>query len=172
MDARLTALLGHMLTAGATTPGLPIIDAATWLADDADPMARVSAAFLVVAAGPTHPQHECALGILAEPPPAADTLAAFYAQGLERIGDEWAGGLSEGTAARWDEAIEALAAATSADDVAEAIWQAFFPQAVGIRGHEQERIDELRARRTISVRICGETSITTRFQSVSYCIRI
>jgi hypothetical protein len=151
MDARLTALLGHMLTAGTTTPGLPVIDAATWLADDADPMARVSAAFLVVAAGPAHPEHERALRILAEPPPAADTLAAFYVDGIERIGDEWAGGLSKDTAARWDEAIEALAAATSADGVAEAIWRAFFPQAVGIRGHEQERIDELRARRTISV---------------------
>jgi len=151
MDARLTALLRHMLTAEATTPGLPIIDTETWLADGADPMARVSAAFLVVAAGPAHPEHERALRILAEPPPAAGTLAAFYVDGLERIGDEWAGGLSEGTAARWDEALEALAAATSPDDVAEAIWLAFFPQANGIRGHEEARIAELRARRTISI---------------------
>ncbi len=39
----------------------------------------------------------------------------------------------------------------SSEAVAEAIWRAFFPQAVGIRGHEEERIAELRARRTVEI---------------------
>ena len=129
IDARLTALLGRLLDPEATAPSLPLFHAGRWLADDADPMARVAAAFLVAASGPAHPDHQRATDILADPPAAAADQAAFYRAGLERISSEL-GAVFEaepGVADRWDAAIDALGAAATADEVAEAAWRALLP---------------------------------------------
>jgi len=153
IDARLTALLGRMLDPRSTTPGLPIIHSRRWLAEDAEPMARVAAAFLIVAGGPGLPEHDRAAAILADPPAEAADEAAFYRAGLERVNAELEAIFEKdpGVAARWDAAITALDSATAAEGTAEALWQAFFPQAVGIRGHESNHIAVLRQARTVLV---------------------
>ena len=123
-----------MLLRGEERDGLPIVDARLWLSEDVDPVARVAAAFLVVAAGPGFPDHERAATVLADPPEGTAALAAFYGDALERVERELTEVFSARpeVAARWDEAIAGLDGAETAEDVTEAIWRALFPQAVGI----------------------------------------
>ena len=54
-------------------------------------------------------------------------------------------------AAEWDAAGRGMAAATTADEVAEALWRALFPQAVGIRHHENTHVSALRHNRTVEI---------------------
>lgn len=153
MDGRLTELLRRTLDPDASTPGLPLFEADRWLADEADPAARVACAFLIVAAGSAHPRYERASSILRAPPSAAAEVAAFYRDGLERIERELQTVFRDDpvTAVRWDAALAALDAATSADEVADAIWQALFPQAVGVRHDEEMHISELRQARAVEI---------------------
>jgi hypothetical protein len=154
------SILARMLTPGSGRPGLPIVDLSEWLpdpadlADPADPLAQRAAAFLVRVAGPDHPLYERAAETLeaAAPGPTAD-VADFWADGLERLQSEVdrvsaAGGP---TAARLAAALDLLDASTSPEQIDEALWTAFFPQAVGIRGHEDARIAELRSARTVTI---------------------
>ncbi|MFH0751639.1 MAG: hypothetical protein V2B17_07365, partial [Chloroflexota bacterium] len=154
MDERMTAILGRMFGPADGTPGLPILDPSPWLVVDVDPLARVTAAFLVAAAGTAHPDHDRAVAALAAPAagPAAH-LAAFYRAGLDRMAaelDRVNAGHPE-VAARLGAAAVDLDAATSADETRDAIWGAFFPQAVGIRGDEEMRVRDLRSARTVTV---------------------
>ena len=148
----MTAILGRMLEPGSGTPGLPILDLAPWLLDDAEAIGRVTGAFLVAAAGPGHPGHERAVALLASPGPAG-SLAAFYSAALARIAAE----LGRVTALRPDVAKRLAAApglldvSTSPEETRDAIWRVFFPQAVGLLGNEELRVRELRAARTVTV---------------------
>jgi hypothetical protein len=170
MDARLTALLGRLLDPGASGPSLPIADTGRWLAEDADAVARVAAAFLVVASGPAHPHHERASTILSRPSREVTGLASFYRDGLEHVASELAATFARDprAAAEWELAAAELDAATSADDVAEAAWRAFCPQARGIRGREQQRIAELRDKRTIEITALADDPITDPAREVLF----
>ena len=88
MDARLTTLLSRALAPDSAVPGLPLFHAGRWLADDADAVARVTAAFLIVASGESHPDHARARELLDAPPAAAADMAAFYREALDRIEQE------------------------------------------------------------------------------------
>ena len=174
MDERMTTILSRMFGPDDGTPGLPILDPSPWLAPDTDPYARLTAAFLVAAAGAPHPYHEVARTVLDGPGPgpapgAAPTadLAAFYRTGLDRVAAE----LGRVTAADpviarrlaaaaadlavvaddLDAAADDLHATTRADEAREAIWKVFFPQAVGILGDEAGRVRDLRKARTVTV---------------------
>ena len=154
MDERMTAIASRMFGPDDGTPGLPILDPSPWLAVDVDPLARLTAAFLVAAAGAAHPDHDGAVAVLAAPTagPAAH-LAAFYRTGLDRMAAE----LGRVTAAnpevatRLGAAAADLKAPASADEARDAIWGAFFPQAVGILGDEEGRVRDLRSARTVTV---------------------
>ncbi len=154
MDERVTAILGRMIGPGMGTPDLPVLDPAPWLLADVDPLARVTAAFLVAVAGAVHPNYDAAVAALAAPgaDPAA-RLAGFYRTGVDRIATELdrVTALNPEVAARLGAATADLSASTSADETREAIWAAFFPQAVGIYGNEERRIQALRSARTVSV---------------------
>ncbi len=153
IDPRLTALLSHMFDPASTVPGLPVFHAGRWLAHDADPRARVAAAFLVAASGPGHQEHDRATAILAEPPTEAADEAAFYRDGLQHMASELESAFAGDPmlATRWDEAVAALETATTADAATEAMWLAFFPQGVGIRGYESNHIAAIRHARTVSI---------------------
>ncbi len=153
MDTRSAALLSRLLAPEPDTPSLSVAATSEWLGTDVEPFARVSAAALIVTAGPSHPDHARARAILDDPPADAAELAAFYCKAIRRSIGELARMFDEqpGSTLTWDEAIVELDAAASHDDVAEAIWRTFCPQASGIRGHEATRIEELRTRRTISI---------------------
>jgi hypothetical protein len=170
MDGRLTALLSRVLDPAATAPSLPLFHAPRWLADDAEPVAQVAAAFLLVLAGPEHPDHGRAQALLAEPPAGSETVAAFLREGLPRIERELEAAFATdpGVAERWDAALAALDAATSADDVAEAIWRALFPQAVGVRHHEDAHIAALRQTRTVEIEALARDPIADPAREVLF----
>ena len=125
-------------------------------------MARVAAAFLISCAGPEHPEHERAVALLAEPPDGMEELAAAYREGLRRIERELAQVFAADPAVgeRWDRAVTAIDTAATADDVAEAVWSALFPQAVGVRHHENTQISALRQTRTIEIEELADDPIT------------
>lgn len=170
MDARLTALLSRALDPGSATPSLPIFHAGRWLTDDTEPLARVAAAFLIAAGDTNHPEYERATALLHEPPAQAADEAAFYREALERISAELDHVFStdEGAAGRWDAAIAELATATTADDVAEALWRALFPQAVGIRHHENTHVSALRHARTVEIERPAEAPISDPAREVLF----
>jgi hypothetical protein len=154
MDERMSAILSRMFGRDDGTPGLPIFDPSLWLAVDVDPLARVTAAFLVAAAGAAHPDHDVAVAVLAAPAAGPSALlAALYRSGLDRMAAELdrVTAMHPDVAARLGVAAAALDTSTSADETNDAIWGAFFPQAVGIRGDEEGRIRDLRSARTVTV---------------------
>ncbi len=169
MDARMTAILSRMFSPGAAGSSPSVLDPDPWLAPDADPIARLAAAFLVAASGPAHATYPRAMATLAAPSSgssASDSespealLAAFYRDGLERMSSELARVIADdpSVAARLDQAVSRLSAERgsawddgAADEGREALWTAFFPQAVGLLGHEEERIAALRAARTVTI---------------------
>ena len=51
MDERMTVIASRMFGQDDGTPGLPILDPSPWMVGGADPVARVTAAFLVAVAG-------------------------------------------------------------------------------------------------------------------------
>lgn len=147
----MTAILAQALGGQSDIPGLPFVSLPRWLDEMADPIARITAAFLVRAAGPDHPDAARAERILVgASDDSAASLATFYRSALDRIEDEMAA-LTPEVGARLATAASELASAATADEATEAIWHAFFPQGVGIRGHEQEHISALRAARTVTV---------------------
>ena len=154
IDERMTAIASRIFGSDDGTPGLPILDPSPWLAVRVDPLARVTAAFLVSAAGATHPDHAMALAVLAAPGvgPVAQ-LAAFYRAGLVRMAAELdrVTAADPGVGTRLAAAAAVLNARGSADEVRDAIWRAFFPQAAGILGDEASHVRDLRAARTVTV---------------------
>ena len=80
-------------------------------------------------------------------------LAAFYRAGLDRVTAEIEYVTAEHpeVAARLGSAAADLNASTSVDETREAIWAAFFPQAVGILANEERRIRDLRSARAVTV---------------------
>ncbi len=153
MNARLTTLVSRALGPDASVPGLPLFHAGRWLSDDADPHAQVAAAFLIAAGGESLPDHAQAQRILEDPPSAAGEVAAFYRDALDLVDAELEEAFERDAelAREWDAAADALAAAGTGEEASEAIWRALFPQAVGIRHHENTHISALRHHRTVEI---------------------
>jgi len=167
----MTTILGRMLEPGDGTPGLPILDLTPWLLDDADALDRVTAAFLVAAAGPGHRDHDRAVAVLAAPGPGqAGYLAAFYRIALARIAAELdrVTSLRPGFAERLATAPGLLGASTSPEETWNAIWRVFFPQAVGLLGNEELRVRELRAARTVTVTRLARDPMTNPARDVLF----
>ncbi len=130
--------------------------------------AALTAAFLVVLAGQTHPAFRRASAVLDDPPPDAPVgLAELYRRGVGLVRDEIEriGAMDRGLAARLTATAERIAVPPEPEDafdiapegssdepiVSETLWSIFFPEAVGIRGHEAERESALRAVRSVTV---------------------
>ncbi len=139
-------------------PGPVILDPAPWLAADVDPVARVTAAFLVATAGAAHPDHDVAVAMLEAP---AGSVAGPAATSRPSTGTGSSGCRRSSTAS--PPRIRTLPRGSpprptwparrvpTCRGAREAIWEAFFPQAVGILGHEEARVRDLRAARTVTV---------------------
>jgi hypothetical protein len=149
-------------------PGLPIVSLVRWLEADADPVARVTAAFIVSVAGSDHPDWAKSQRILADAA-TGDTsdLVAFYQRGMSRIQQELATA-DASVRSRFSEADDELAVSATADATTEAIWKAFFPQAVGIRDHEREHISTLRHARTVAIAALAPDPITAPDREVLF----
>ena len=109
----------------------------------------INAAFLLVLAGPSHRSSARAKSVLELPPQTLSAeLGEFYRHGLgwiEREHDD------RGVAEHLSSAADAREMEEAGLTTAEALWSVLFPEGVGILGHEEERIAELRARRTVSI---------------------
>ncbi len=147
------------LISPASEPGaLPLVDVGAQFSpgDGASDARSLNAAFLLAAAGPGHQRSGEAADHLARMADAGDAVASFYREGLRRM-DVEVRALAERDAGFADRLHELAryvggdGAGRSADELAERAWAVFFPEGTGIRGHEEERVEELRRRRTITV---------------------
>lgn len=119
------------------------------LAGSSGDVAAVNAAFLLELGGggtATPVARE-----LLEAPPAgpAESLAGLYRLALANIPDELNGALAR--SGDLHDALTRAAALPSPAADPEAVWDVFFPEGVGILGSEDERIEDLRRRRTIRI---------------------
>jgi hypothetical protein len=153
---RLGEVVGALVAARREPGALPLVAADSQFDPDAATGPSLSSAFLLALAGAAHPRSREAADLLALAAGSGDQVAAFYRDGLRRIEEE-TGDLAERDpeiVERIDALAEFLArddAGRSVDELAERTWSVFFPEGVGIRGHERERAAELRARRTIEI---------------------
>ena len=146
-------IVGHLV--GPARAGEPPLLDVEPLLDADDRIAALGAAFLAAVAGPRHPAHERAEALLRQPAAGevAD-VARFLGQARDLVGDEVR------LAATEDPAFAARLAATAmrlgdpgldAAAIRETLWGLFFPEGVGIVGHEPAREAALRARRTVTL---------------------
>ena len=116
---------------------------------DAGIAQRLSAAFLVLLSGKKNPHWKTANETLTRFESAAQwkPVIAFYRHALENIVQEIRSRGLENTG--FAEALAELSTAVELKDGD--LWPALFPEGVGIRGNEAERVKALRARRTLEI---------------------
>lgn len=148
---RIMARLVGPMTGGA---GLALGDPEPRLADR-DPLTALDVAFLVALCGPGHPLHRRASAVLDQPRDGPEReVAAFLRHALVLVRDEIRDRAAADlvVAARLTETERRLSVpGLDPGETAEASWGLFFPEGVGIVGHEAARETELRARRRIRV---------------------
>jgi len=139
----------------------------------------LNAAFLIALAGSTHPASERAHQFLARmaTSPEWANVATFYLHGIELIHQEikdvcelspqFAGRLKG--LGQWMSHKENLRVS---EETAERMWSVFFPEANGIRGHEQERVDALRANRTIAISKLNTAPITDPARQILFTANV
>jgi len=155
---KLSEIVAAFISPRSEPGAMPLVDVgAQFTPGDGASVARsLNAAFLLAAAGAGHPRAGEAGDYLARMADSGDAVASFYREGLRRMDGE-VRTLAERDAAfadRLDELADYVAgdgAGRSADELAERTWAVFFPEGTGIRGHEEQRVEELRRRRTIKL---------------------
>ncbi|HEX6208989.1 MAG TPA: hypothetical protein VF058_11620 [Actinomycetota bacterium] len=168
---RLDDVVRALVTPRAEPGALPLVDAAAGFRPGDRSAVSSSSAFLLALAG-----SDDAAVHLSAAAEGGDAVAAFLADGLRRI-DEELDGLGDRDAAL-AERMGALAAfleredaGSSVDELAERIWAVFFPEGVGIRGHEEARAAELRARRAIDITERGP-AVTDAARQVLFTVNL
>lgn len=139
------AVEGPSITEGASpAEGTTTTEAST---------ASLTAAFLVALCGRVHPAFGRAIALLvASPADSPAGLADLYRRAVILVPEEIERACADDpdVADRLARAAERLGS-PDAGDPAEILWSVFFPEGVGIRGHEAEREANLRAARTVTV---------------------
>ncbi len=115
-----------------------------------------NAAFLILLAGENHPEYSAARKLLEKAIDSPDwkNLSGFYRQSVQLITEELKQVFQQDS--RLKEKFQKAAGMLSehpADNkiIAEILWSVFFPEGTGIRWHENERVTELRKKRTVTV---------------------
>ncbi|MGD8229121.1 MAG: hypothetical protein PVI20_15200 [Desulfobacteraceae bacterium] len=137
------------------------------LDDEAGMAGALNAAFLFKLSGATHPLSKragCFLAHVADSGPWA-AVAKFYSDGLTLVRQEiehickqdaqFADRL--GTLSQW---LSNQKSTKDANDIAEEVWSVFFPEANGILLNRQEYIEDLRAKRTVTISELNKRPIT------------
>ena len=126
--------------------------------NDAQTVASLNAAFLILLCGKENPGYAVANDLLIHISaiPRWAPFAAFYREGIELIREEIEEVCRDDAdfAARLESLSENLIIPEATTDPAiltEKIWSVFFPEAVGIRRHEKEKIEQLRQRRRVKI---------------------
>jgi hypothetical protein len=155
---KLSEIVAAFISPRSEPGALPLVDVGAQFTpgDGASGARSLNAAFLLAVAGAGHPRGGEAGDYLARMADSDDAVASFYRDGL-RLVDREVRTLAERDAAfadRLDELADYIGddgAGRSADELAKRTWAVFFPEGTGIRGHEEERVEELRRRRTIKL---------------------
>jgi hypothetical protein len=135
--------------------------------DNTDVGQALNSAFLVALAGSMHPASERAKGFLAllsETTEWAD-VASFYLKGIDLVHQEIGTICTHdpdytkrlGTLSQWLSHNENW---LESEETAEKVWSVFFPEATGIRAHKKERVQALRAKRTVTITKLNTTPLT------------
>lgn len=126
--------------------------------NDAQTVASLNAAFLVLLCGKEHPGYVAANRLLIHIStiPRWAPFAAFYREGIDLIREEIEEVCRDDAdfAARLESLSENLTKPEATTDPAmltEKIWSLFFPEAVGIHRHEKEKIEQLRQKRRVKI---------------------
>ena len=157
------AILDFLVASAAPgRPGPAAVDAQAQLLeearDEAGEARRLNAAFLLALCGPGHAMASRAREVLdrLQRSPGWRDVAQHCLEGLSRVRSEIQRGCDEDPGflerlrdtAAWSRGPEA---GRDPYETAERIWSVFFPEAVGIRGREEERIRALRRARTVRI---------------------
>ena len=135
--------------------------------DNAGVARALNAAFLVLLAGDTHPASERAKRLLARMTSSSDwaEVANFYMKGIELVHWEIESVCKHQPTFR--DRLRALSSWMSdkehmkrTGETTEKLWSVFFPEAKGIRENKQERINALRAKRTVTITHLDTAPIT------------
>lgn len=143
--------------------------------DDGGIARALNAAFLIHLSGPRHPLFDRARRFLTRVAGGnawADT-AKFYLDGVRVVHQEI------DNLCRQDPRLEDRLKAVSEwvsnrsnmnnpEERTEKIWSLFFPEATGIRAHRQERIDQLRAKRKVTITSLNRSPITDPAREVLF----
>jgi len=135
--------------------------------DKTDVGQALNSAFLVALAGSMHPASERAkrfLALLSETPEWTE-VASFYLKGIDLVHQEIESMCTHdpGFTKRLNTLSQWLAHNENwfeTEETAEKMWSVFFPEATGIRAHEKERVQALRAKRTVTITKLNTTPIT------------
>lgn len=163
---RLSEIVSALVSPRSEQGPPPIVDVAGEFDEGGDPARSLNAAFLIAAAGDGHPRVGEARDYLGRMVAAEDWagVASFYREGLRLMSEELDSGTSRdpGLRRRVDDLVDFLTRdeVASAEKLAESMWAVFHPEAVGIRGREEERAAELRRRRTIEITSPGPGPVT------------
>jgi hypothetical protein len=137
------------------------------LVDGADVARALNAAFLFKLSGAKHPlskRAERLLAHMADSEPWA-AVTQFYTDGLTLVIQEIKDICKQDAqfAARLEGLSQWLSSQENtkdANDMAEAVWSVFFPEANGILSNKQEGIETLRAKRTVAISELNKSPIT------------
>ncbi len=154
-------VLQHILFPGNQAPHLPLVDIATQFRQASSEKGRIgfalNAAFLIALSG-KEPDCREAFAFLQSHARKRDTrlVAHFYLRAYQEIFEEADGVAATQTsiADRFRDLSDRLGRSVrpfTEQELAEQMWRAFFPEAVGIRGAESIRIQELRRQRLVTI---------------------
>lgn len=156
------SILATLLQPGKSQASFSLFDPTVHLCEERTGKAEVAqalnAAFLLALTGNSHPASNRAREFLIRTANAREgaEVAKFYLRGIELIRDEIERVCRTDQA--FKEALKNLCRWTSNpenlhdfEETTEKLWSVFFPEATGIRQHEQERINALRAKRTVTI---------------------
>ncbi|MBW2341623.1 MAG: hypothetical protein JRF50_14995 [Deltaproteobacteria bacterium] len=127
-------------------------------ADNTDVGQALNSAFLVALAGSMHPASGRAkrfFALFSETPEWAE-VAGFYLKGIDLVHQEIESMCTHDPG--FTKRLETLSQWLTHDEncfeteeTAEKMWSVFFPEATGIRAHEKERVQALRAKRRVTI---------------------
>ncbi len=139
----------------------------TTLTDKTETAKALNAAFLIRLAGSRHPASAQANHFLeqAAATPEWAEIARFYSEGVERIQAEIEAVCEQNQ--DFATRLKALAEWLSEDEnranpteVSEKTWSVFFPEATGIRANHEQKVEALRAKRTVRLTNLAPAPIT------------
>ena len=146
----------NFLTQSAGDPAILPLELTVDQQDATSVLQSLNAAFLIVLAGEEHTSFSTAQTYLDKISDSPDwgKIAKFYTQSIQLITQELEQACEHNTAlkAQLDQMAGTLEATGGIPvAAANAIWSVLFPEGTGIWGHEAERVDTLRAKRTVAI---------------------